>query len=70
MNISNKVYDILSLVSRIFVPISAFIASLLVIWQVPYAEQITATLTAVDTLLGGLVMALKVQYDKKMKGEK
>lgn len=67
---SNKIYDTLSIISRIFVPISAFIASLLVIWQVPYAEQITATLTAVDTLLGGLVMALKVQYDKKMKGEK
>ena len=66
---SNKVYDILSLISRIFVPISAFLASLLVIWNVPYAEQITATLTAIDTLLGGLVIALKVNYDKKLKGD-
>ena len=66
---SNKIYDILSIISRIFVPISAFIASLLVIWNVPYAEQITATLTAIDTLLGGLVIALKVNYDKKLKGD-
>ena len=64
---SNKVYDVLSIISRIFVPISAFIASLLVIWNIPYAEQITATLTAIDTLLGGLVVALKVNYDKKQK---
>jgi len=65
--ISNKAYDVLSMVSRLFVPVSAFIASILCIWDIPYAEPITATLTAIDTLLGGIVVVLKAQYDK---GEK
>lgn len=62
--ISNKVYDTLSLISRLFVPISAFIASMLCIWDIPYAEPITASLTAIDTLLGGIVVVLKANYDK------
>ena len=65
--ISNKTYDTLSLISRLFVPISAFIASLLCIWNIPYAEPITATLTAIDTLLGGIVVVLKNNYEKEKK---
>ena len=61
---TNKTYDILKLVSLIAVPAATFEAALLKIWNVPYTAEITATLAAVDALLGSLVTVLKSQYDK------
>jgi len=65
---SNKTYDIIKTVALFAVPVLAFIASLCSIWNVPYCEQITATLTALDTLLGAIVIVAKKLYDGK--GEK
>ena len=61
---SNRTYDIIKLISLIAVPIVAFISALCSIWNVPHSEQITATLTAVDTLLGALVVILAKEYNK------
>ena len=62
---SNKTYDTLKALSLIAVPVLAFVASLCTIWHVPYTEQITATLTAIDTLLGAVVVAAAKAYGKK-----
>ena len=62
---SNKAYDIIKAVALSAVPVLAFIASLCSIWSVPYCEQITATLTAIDVLLGGIVIVAKKLYDGK-----
>lgn len=67
--INNKVYDILKLCAILIVPIATFIGALLIIWHIPYAEQITASLAALETLLGALVTALKSYYDKKTKAK-
>lgn len=61
---SNKTYDTIKLIGLIAVPVLAFIASLCSIWNVPYCEQITATLTAIDTLIGAIVVIVKAYYDK------
>lgn len=60
---SNKTYDVIKNVALFVAPVLAFIASLCAIWNVPYCEQITATLTALDTLLGALVIVAKKLYD-------
>ena len=65
---SNKTYDIIKAVALFAVPVLAFAASLCSVWNVPYCEQITATLTAIDTLLGGVVIAAKKLYDGSQKG--
>ena len=65
---SNKTYDIIKAVALFAVPVLAFAASLCSIWNVPYCEQITATLTAIDTLLGGVVIVAKKLYDGSQKG--
>lgn len=66
---SDKTYDIIKNTALFAVPILGFIASLCSIWNVPYCEAITATLTAIDTLLGGIVVVAKKIYDgKKGKG--
>ena len=65
---SDKTYDTLKTISLLFVPVSGFIASVVTIFGVPYADKITALLTALDTCLGGIVLVAKKLYDKK-KGE-
>jgi len=44
----------------------AFMASVVSIWNVPYGAEITATLTAIDVLLGAIVVALKINHDKRV----
>lgn len=62
---SNKTYDTLKLIALILTPVLAFLASVANIWEIPYSEQIVATLTGIDTLVGAIVVALKTAYDKK-----
>lgn len=63
---SNKVYDTLKTIALVATPVLAFTAAVVSIWNVPYGAEITATLTAIDTLLGAIVVALKINYDKKV----
>lgn len=64
---NNKTYDTIKMIALFAVPVLAFLASLCTIWSVPYCEQITATLTAIDTLLGGIVIVAKKLYEKNLK---
>lgn len=64
--ISDKTYDRLKLIALIAVPVLAFLSSLCNIWKMPHAAELTATLAAIDTLIGAVVTALKAFYDKKV----
>lgn len=61
---TNKQYDTLKMIALILTPVLAFLASLTNIWHFPYAEQIVATLTALDTLIGAVVVVVNRQYHK------
>lgn len=63
---SNKVYDRLKVTALILTPVLAFLASLVNIWGLPYGEQIVATLTAIDTLIGAIVVASNNAYNNKL----
>ena len=63
---SNKVYDRLKVTALILTPVLAFLASLVNIWGIPYGEQLTATLTAIDTLIGAIVVASNNAYNNKL----
>ena len=60
---TNKVYDTLKAIALFAAPVLAFVASVCTILNVPYTAQITAILTALDTLLGALVIVAKKLYD-------
>jgi len=62
--INDKVYDILKLIATLIAPAVTFISALLIIWNVPYTEQITASLAALTTLINALVAIFKAKYDK------
>ena len=68
---SNKAYDTLKLVALILAPVLAFAASLVNIWGIPHGEQIVATMTALDTLIGAIVVAASKMYhgDKQLEEE-
>lgn len=63
---SNRAYDTIKMIALIAVPLVAFIGSICTIWNVEHAEQITATLTALDTLLGAIVAILSRMYNKPL----
>ena len=63
---SNKAYDTLKTIALVATPVLAFMASVVSIWNIPCGAEITATLTAIDVLLGAIVVALKINHDKKV----
>ena len=65
--ISNKMYDFIKLVALIGAPVIVFLSALCNIWAVPHAAELTATLAAIDTLIGAIVTVLKADYDRANK---
>lgn len=59
---TNRQYDTLKTVALILTPVLAFLASLVNIWGFPHGEQIVATLTAIDTLVGAVVVVTNKAY--------
>lgn len=69
MKINNRMYDAIKTAALVATPLIAFLAALCSIWNVSHAEQITASLTALDTLLGALVLVLSREYNKEVPSE-
>lgn len=65
--INDKIYDALNIVAKLVAPAATLISAILAIWNVPYTEQITATLGAFDVFIGAVVVVLKANYNKKSK---
>lgn len=70
MMMGNKVYDVLKWVAMIVLPaLATLYAGLAEIWGLPFGTQIPATITAVNTFLGAVLMISTSQYNKKNTGE-
>ena len=67
LTMTNKTYDLIRLIGEIAVPVIAFVTAICTIWNVPRCAEVTATLTALDTLIGAVVMILRGQYNKRLK---
>lgn len=72
---SDKTYDIIKNTALFAAPVLSFLGSLVTIWSAIVTSDpvipaaITATLTAIDALLGGIVIVAKKIYEEKKKGE-
>lgn len=63
---SNKMYDVLKWIAQILLPaLGTLYFALASIWNLPYAEPIVGTITAIDTFLGALLGLSSAQYKKK-----
>lgn len=67
---SDKTYDTIKNVALIVAPVITFIGALVSIWNIPYTAEITASLAAIDTLAGAVVLVAKKIYEDKQKGAK
>ena len=66
MKLSNKIYDILKWIALIVLPaIATLYTGLSSTWNLPFGEQISATITLVDTFLGALLGISAVKYNKE-----
>ena len=64
--LNNKVYDVLKYVAIIGLPaIATLYSAIAPIWGLPYGSEVPATITAVQTCLGALLMLSTAQYNKK-----
>ena len=70
MIMSNKVYDVLKFVAQIVLPaIATFYLTLAGIWGLPFGEQVSGTIMAVDTFLGAVLMISSNKYNKENEEE-
>lgn len=68
MKLNDKIYDILKWVALVVLPaIATLYTALAGVWGLPYAEEIPATITAVDLFIGALLGVSTAQYNKEGK---
>lgn len=65
---SNKMYDILKWIAQIVLPaIATFYVTIASLWNLPFPDEISGTVMAVDTLLGAMLMISSENYKKEGK---
>ena len=70
MSLNNKVYDVLKFIAQIVLPaIATLYITVANIWGLPYGEQISGTIMAIDTFLGALLMISTNTYNKQLEKE-
>ena len=69
MKLPDNVYDILKWACIIFLPaLSTAYSALAGIWNLPFAEQIPATVTVIAMFIGALIGVSSVQYNRGADG--
>lgn len=64
---SNKVYNILKWIAMIVLPACATLyLGLSNVWGLPYGEEVSTTITLVNTFLGTVLMISTNQYNKRV----
>ena len=63
---SNKVYDALKFIAQIVLPaLATLYVTIASLWGLPYPDEISGTVMAIDTFLGAILMISSNQYHKK-----
>ena len=64
---NNKVYDVLKWIAMIVLPAFATLyLGLSNVWGLPYGEEVSTTITLVNTFLGTVLMISTNQYNKRV----
>ena len=64
---NNKTYDILKAIALVWLPaLSVLYLALSGIWGLPYGEQISATIMAIDTFLGAVLGISSKRYQQAL----
>lgn len=60
--ISNRIYDVVKLISLIIAPLGVFVTTMLSIWTQVDVTPITATVTAIEVFLGAILTISSNKY--------
>lgn len=67
MILNNKIYDVLKYLAQIVLPgIATLYLALAGIWNLPFGEQVSGTIMAIDTFLGVLLGIASANYNKTL----
>lgn len=67
MKLSNKLFDVLKWVAILFLPaLAILIRTVFAIWYIPYGDQISATITALQAFLGAILGVSTLNYNKEV----
>ena len=62
---SGKIYDVLKYVAMFFLPaLAILVKTVFAIWGIPYGEEISATIVAVNAFLGACLGISSISYQK------
>lgn len=66
MKLENRVYDVLKWVAILFLPaLAILIRTIFAIWNIPYGEQISSTIIAIQVFLGAVLGISTLQYKEE-----
>lgn len=65
MRLSDRTYDILKWVQKIFVLLATFYATIANIWGLPFGDEISKTCLALATFLLGILEIASATYNKE-----
>lgn len=67
ITMSNKVYNILKWIAMIVLPaLATLYLGLSNVWGLPYGEEVSTTITLINTFLGTVLMISTNQYNKRV----
>lgn len=70
LKMNDTVYDVLKWVALIVLPaVATLYTTLAGIWGLPFAEQVPATVTAIDLFIGALLGLSNATYKKEIVDE-
>lgn len=65
MKFSNKIYDVLKYLAMFFLPAFAvLVKTVFAIWGLPYGDEISATIVAINAFLGACLGISSISYQK------
>lgn len=68
MKIPNKLYDVLKWLCMLVLPaLALLVQTVFAIWHIPYGEQISATIVAINAFLGAVIGVSTIGYNKQNK---
>lgn len=64
--LNNKVYDVLKWIAMLVLPaLALLIKTVFAIWNIPYGNEISATIVAINAFLGAILGLSNTMYYKK-----
>ena len=63
--LNDKVYDVLKWVAMLFLPaLAVLVKTVFAVWQIPYGDEISTTIMALDAFLGAIIGISTIGYKK------